>query len=51
MTKFLNQRLDFRDSSANSWYSFSGDIRFIAPVIARQALYWRGSSFSWNEAL
>ena len=48
MTKFLNQRLNF---SANSWYIFPGDIPFIAPVIARQALYWRDSSFSWKEEL
>ena len=43
---FLNQRLDFRDSNSNSWYSFSDDDPLIATVIAIQALYWRDSSFS-----
>ena len=37
--KFLNQRLDFRDSKRNSWCSFSDVLPLIAPVIARQALY------------
>ena len=46
MTSFLNQRLNFRDSNPNSWYSFSDDVPLVAPVIAKQALYWRDSSFS-----
>ena len=40
------KRLDFGDSNRNSWYSFSDDVPVIAPVIAKQALYWRDSGFS-----
>ena len=38
MIKFSNQRLDFRDLNPNSQYSFSNNVLFNPPVIARQAL-------------
>ena len=39
MTKFLNQRLDLRDSKPSSCYVFSVEVRVIASVIAKPALY------------
>ena len=44
MTKFF--KLHVRDSNPNYWYNFSDNIPLIAPVTARQASYWRDSSFS-----
>ena len=44
--KIETQRLDFRDSSPNYWYILAHDVPLIAPVIAKQSLYWRDLSFS-----
>ena len=43
---FVSQRLDFGDYNPYCWYSLSNNVLLITPVIAKQALYWRDSSFS-----
>ena len=48
---FLYQGQSLWGSKPNSWFSFSLGVPLIAPVIARQALYWIDYSQSWKELL
>ena len=48
---FLIRRLSFKDSKPNSWYNFSFNDPFTAPVIAKAALYWRDSIYSDKDEL
>ena len=48
---FLYHLLSSRVSKPSLSYSFFLDVPLIASVIANAALYWKESSFWWNEAL
>lgn len=48
---FLYHHLWRSDSKSSSWYCFSFEFPLVAPVKARQALYWTDSIFSWTALL
>ena len=48
---FLYHRVSLRDSNPRSWSSFSWDVPWIAPVMARRTLYWTISIILQDSSL
>ena len=46
--KSLNQRLLIKGCKLSSLYGFAFEVSWMAPVVARQALYWTLSNLFWK---